>query len=382
MAKKSREDTGMELFDIPPDELDAAVAGLPDDESTLTIYRLKAIGQGHPIFVATYAPHEFSLETIQQNHGGGKYNIVAKRGSEVFKKYRVEIEGEPKLITGTVPLAARKPGGFNTWWTKKQLDEEEQKVKTAGVDPSIMLLMNEIRNLKESLQNANSSGGKSDRREFLEELVMFKSLFAPPSNPVADNSKMVTELIQKGLEIGANAASGEAPGNSWISIIRELLPIAQQAISAAVAKQNAMLTVSRPIQPAPVASNGTAPVNNPLKVDGIADILPGMNREVKPTSGFATIAPMLTVYAPLLIGLASRDGDPNTAIELIENNLSDEQKPHVIEWLGSPSWFTDLCSVDRRIELQAAWWHELQSALLATLRGETEAETEAEQLPD
>lgn len=365
MAKQTKNEEAIDLFDMEPDELDDAIAGLPTDDATLTIYRCKPAGQGHPVFVAIYPPAEFTLERIQENHGGGKYNIIAKRGREIVKRMRVEIEGEPKA-QGHVPLAARRPGGYGGWFTKQQLEQEEQKAKMTGVDPAMMMLLNEIKNLKDSLQNANPSVGKHDRREFLEELVMYKNLFAPPSSPIMDNSKMVTELIQKGLEIGANAANGEPAGGGWLSIVRELLPVAQQAISAAVNKQNVMLAATRPV---PVAPNGTAPENS-LKPSGFADMLPGTMAELKPqATGFQAIAPMLVPYLPLIIGVAARDGNPEAICETIEANIGEEQKPRVIEWLQGPTWFDDLSSIDPRIKLQSAWWQELHGYLLGALTG-------------
>lgn len=372
--KKTDNEENLDLFEVAPDDLDNAIADLPGDDSQLTIYRCREQGQGHPIFVATYPPSEFSLELIQENHGGGKYNIYAKRDRQIVKRLRVEIEGEPKIFHGSVPLAARQnPYKFGGWRSKIQMEEEAEKAKMGGMDPTTFMLLNEIKNLKESLreiaQNAGSgSGGGFDRKSFMQELVMFKELFAP-SNPVADQTGMISTILQKGLEIGARAANGDVGGNSWVDTIKELIPVAQQALSAFANKtaiEQARVKMSP--QTSDMVQNINESINKPLSASGFGDILPDMNTQ-KSATGFAAIAPMLRVYIPLVIGTASRDGDPAGIIDLIENNIGGEQKPHVIEWLSSTSWYTDLCSLDPRIQLQAAWWSELHDMLLGQLTG-------------
>lgn len=366
--KKDGSMENLDLFEVAPDELDNAIADLPGDDAQLTIYRCRDQGQGHPIFVATYPPSEFSLELIQENHGGGKYNIYAKRDRQIVKRLRVEIEGEPKIFHGSVPLAARRsPYSFGAWRSKTQLDEETEKAKMGGVDPTTFMLLNEIKNLKESLreiaQNSGGGDGVFNRKSFMQELVMFKELFSP-SNPMQDQTGMISTILQKGLEIGARAANGDVGGSSWVDTIKELIPVAQQALSAFANKQ-AIEQGGR--IPAPIKLENAQTLSAGQRA-GFGDILPDMPAQ-KPASGFTAIAPMLAPYLSLIIGTAARDGDPGTIVDLIENNLGDDQKPHVIEWLNSPIWFSDLCSLDQRIQLQAAWWNELHDMLLGQLTG-------------
>lgn len=366
---KKTDETNLDLFEVAPDDLDNAIADLPADDSQLTIYRCREQGQGHPIFVATYPPAEFSLELIQENHGGGKYNIYAKRDRQIVKRLRVEIEGEPKIMHGTVPLAARRdPYKFGGWRSKIQMEDDEQKAKMSGVDPTTFMLLNEIKNLKESLREiaqngVGGGGGGFDRKSFMQELVMFKELFSP-SNPVADQSTMISSILQKGLEIGARAANGDVGSSSWVDTIKELIPVAQQALSALADKTAVEQDRVRQPLPAPIMENNLA-----RQSAHFGDILPDMNVRSAPAYGFTAIAPMLAPYLSLIIGTAARDGDPGTIIDLIENNLGEDQKPYVIEWLNSPIWFTDLCSLDQRIQLQAAWWNELHDMLLGQLTG-------------
>lgn len=368
--KKDGSLENLDLFEVAPDELDNALADLPGDDSQLTIYRCRDQGQGHPIFVATYPPSEFSLELIQENHGGGKYNIYAKRDRQIVKRLRVEIEGEPKIFHGTVPLSARQnPYKFGGWRSKVQLEEDEQKAKLSGIDPTTFMLMNEIKNLKEALkdlvQNSGSGGGGFDRKSFMQELVMFKELFSP-SNPVADQTGMISTILQKGLEIGARAANGDVGSSSWVDTIKELIPVAQQALSA-FANKAAIENAVRAGRPAPI---NVLPDNPTRQPSGFGDILPNMtSNDNKPPTGFAAIAPMLKAYIPLVIGTASRNGDPGAIVDIIDNNISEDQKPYIVEWLSSPSWYTDLCSLDPRIQLQAAWWSEFHDILLAQLTG-------------
>lgn len=378
--KKSDEETSnLDLFDVDPDELDAAIAGLPSDDATITVYRCKPSGVGHPVFCASYPPSEFTLDMVQEVHGGGKYNLVARRGREVVKRMRVEIEGEPK---NNAPVSAylRRvlPDGRHVFMNKREIDEKQQQeaaqqAAQKGSDPLLLILMNEIRSLKDSLQIAKP---ESSRREFLEELVMYKNLFAPTSNPVADNTKMVTELISKGLEIGADAANGNVNSKGgWQEIIHELLPVAQQAISAAIAKSNMTIAAQTYAPGTPefqaqqfaLRRNGAAEI--PLKTPGMSDILPDVNNQPPQATGFKAIAPVLIPYLPVIVSVASRDGNPEAICEVIEANISEEQKPHAIEWLQSPVWFKDLVSVDPRIELQSAWWQELHGYLLGALTG-------------
>lgn len=375
MAKRKMAEDEISLYDIEPDELDRAIADLPSGESFITIYRVRPQGQGHPLFVASYTPEEFSLEMIQQNHGGGKYNLWAKRGHEVIKKMRVEIEGEPK--TGTVPvgnayLRRVNAQGKPVFLTKREAEQEETTtIVKAGGDPLMILLIQEIKSLKDAIGGGGAPSGGFSRKDFLEELITYKQLFS--SNPVGDQSNMIATILQKGLEIGARAANGDVGGNSWVDTIRELIPVAQQALTSLASKQaiEQSTRIHQPPQTVDMLREVNAAVNNPLKNNNIGDILPNMTVKQQPSqaSGFAAIAPMLAAYIPLILPLAARDQDPSSVIDIIDNNISEEQKPHIIGWLNSPSWFKDLCTLDPRIQLQSAWWNDLHDALLGQLTG-------------
>lgn len=363
------EETDFSLFDIAPDELDQAIADLPSGDNAITVYRVREKGQGHPIFVATYNPEDFSLEAVQENHGGGRFNIVARRGREVIKKMRVEIEGEPKT-TPYVNANYRRvtPEGRHVFLNRQEIREREEEDRQAAAMKSgdgnmmIALLMEEIRGLKAALGQRTSTAADDDEA-LLRKLTMYKQLFAPSSNPVQDQTQLFASVLQKGLELGAQAATGEVKGDSWVDMLKdiakEFMPVIQQVITAKTAGQ--------PLPPRYPAPPTNPNENKALRNDNIGGILPNMNDKPPQASGFGSIAPSLQTYLPLIVPMAARDANPGSVVEMIDNNISEEQKPFIIEWLNSASWFNDLCTLDPRIQLQAAWWQDLHDTLLEAL---------------
>jgi hypothetical protein len=370
MAKRNLEEPISllpEEFD-GPDELEAALAGLPEQDSQIVVYRVK--GQGRPSYVATYSPGEFHPDIIKQNHGPGKYNFYAKRQGKTIKIIRFEIDGEDQnLEAGNIRVF--NSDGKAVFASKQTAQNIMQTERVNSSDPSIQFLMNEIRDLKNSLQNANQG---STRKEFLEEftmmLGMIKQLSPIPQSPVALESKAMGELFREAISIGADAAmtGGKVKTDWWEPLLEKGLPLIQQVISQVTAAKVQVAQAQTPVNP-----NGIKHVPN-LPTNGIADTLPSANgydmQAHETLTGFSAIAPMLKMYLPLVIATAARDGDPGSVVELAISNIRAEDFDAVAAWLEGDTWLSDLIGLDARIQLQAAWWHELRAMLLASLKGE------------
>jgi hypothetical protein len=364
----------IEFFDTEPSELEQTLSGLPADDCKILLFRVKQ--QGRAAYVDEFSPSDFSLQTIKELYGGGVYKLTTKGAPGGSKHYRIELEGLP---TTPQKLVKAVDNAGRIVFINKQKGEElaQQAAVQASNDPNAVnpvniVLMNELRAIRESLQNQNGKANHGDdRRAFLEELVMYKNLFSPPQNPVGDMSKTVTELISKGLELGARAADGDAGG--WSSIIEKLMPVAEKALSAIMAHQNRMT------QP---HIAGPAQVSLPSH-HGIGETLPSASGKPaeQNASGFSSIAPLLGPHMPLVIASASVDSDPNSWADIILPQISEEQKPQVIEWLKSDKWLPDLISLDQRVQHQQGWWNNLRDILLGDLTNEAEPEAEDEETP-
>ena len=363
-------ETDIFIQNVEADELEDALGALPSDDTKIFVYLVKP--QGRPSYLDEFLPSDFSLAMVKRRWGGGSFSVVAKRPGEPKRTYRIDIEKE---ITEALQAPVREniPGIGQVFVSKERAAEllQLEIQKRAGSDPLLMLIMQQIQQLQEKLQNATNGNAPvtQDRKAMLEELMMFKNLFAgKESNPAADLTSQVVSLITKGVEIGQNAGDGGGSAQGgWMGILDKVLPIAQQAINA---------MQQRPAMPQPrPAPNGLQPAPAPVKLtdNSWSGILPDVN--AKPTSnmppnlvnGFSIIANMISPFMGLVVNAASQDAEPNTYAQMVGDNLPPENLPIVMEYLNSADWFQQLCQLDPRISLQQAWWREFHSILLEGL---------------
>jgi len=336
------------LFEVPPGELDAVLAGLPSEDSKIKLYRMNA--QGRPAFIDSFDAISFSEEIIKNTYGGGKFKYVAIVGGGVVRQGVLEIEGNSKDNKRTIKKYV--PGKGVIYVTTDEQEEISSllgmppvsTVPSNGIDP-ILLILQELKAMREQQAQPQS------KRDFLEELKMYREIFAPQQNqlsPTNDVAKYAVDLIKQGLDLAQSAENGGTPW--YIMIADKALPIINKAIEAVTLQSN--------LQRARVQ-----PVNGPIPISSGEQLPPPQN-----LTGFDAISDKLRAYLPTFLSAASNNVDPNSLVELTLPNISDQTKPDVIVWLESEAWFNDLLKLHPIIQGQQAWWQDYRDSLLNELK--------------
>lgn len=350
MARRPKENIDTELFESSPDELNEVLAGLPSQDTIINLWRL--LPQGAPAYVAEFSPSDFSLEAVKNTYGGGKFKIVAKNNGDVRTSI-FSIDGEPltavkpvykKYVGGKLIFA--KPDDADVIVTDNARDLRRATESERGETNVMLLMLNEIRALRESIQKPADS-----QKEWLEQMLMYKNLFAPQQNPIQDFPKIAMDLIKQGMDVAGAAENGGSP---WMMILDKIMPTIQDVLKV----------VS--VQQAKVAQVGN---NHPTNE------LPNQPKIQAPLTGFDAIAQDLQNYLPTFIRAASIGTDPAILIDMTMPNIqSGEQANAVIHWLESDAWLSDLVKLHPAISAQAAWWNDYRNGLLDQLKNPQETD--------
>ncbi len=364
MPRRPKDETPQDFLTIETDELDDVLSGLPSEESTIRLFRVTP--QGKPSFITEFSPLDFSLEAIKNTYGGGKYKYTAKSPSGLRQGF-FEIEGQPKDGTGSRVIYKRMVNGKLIY--AKPEDAEiviggtqaaQQNGNTQNQDGIWMLLVNELRAIRESFQRPAESP-ESIKKTFLEEMMIFKQLFGEEKkSPTEDLSKNVIELIKQGIELGNMAESGGSP---WMMVLDKVLPTVQDALKV-FGQQQAVMINRQHVQ----RTNGTLEAPAPPAPE-------------VPLTGFDSIADKLRPYLPAFLSAASVDADPAGLVDATVPNISPADKQIVVDWLQSESCFNDLCKLHPMIAGQRAWWTEYLKILhtsLTQIQGEETSHDEVE----
>ena len=315
-----------------PDELEQAIAGLPRDHSVIALYRIP--DQGKPRYVTKLAPDEFDLEQIKRQYGGGRFRYVATQEGIKVQQGHFEIEGEP-VLPGRREEASHASEAFGVLGAK--LDRLaaglEARPASEGQDKLMGILV------------AKLLADKGDSEEkLLEKLSTYKTLFGGGGE--SSNFTMILEAIKQGMLL-----SGEGAGASpWVYIMDKLGPSIEKTVEAITSRGSG--PEKRPLPPAPVA--------------------------IQVSDAFRPFAALLKPYLPALIASASVDASPDSWADIIQAHVPEKEREALTAWLRGETWFRDLCGLDNKISLQAAWWQELRGFLL----GEPETEEPGDEEPE
>lgn len=355
MARKTRVEENVELFEAGPDEIDDVIAGIGSgDGAIINLFRLNP--QGAPAFIGEIQPSDFSLEGIKNSYGGGKYKYIGKGNGSVRQGF-FTIDGDPigpnrgqvkpiykRYINGK--LVYSKPEDAELVINPPQAERER-----TSSDPLMMMFLAELRDLKTKLDHPVDT--ETIKANFLKEMVIFKELFAAPvqQNPTADMSKMVVDLIKQGMEVATLTGEG---GNAspWMMILDKVLPTVQDALKVvAIQQQRSVVRQPQAIENQAMPSNGSQPPLSPV-----------------PLTGFDSIADKLRPYLPTFLSAASNGTDPAVLIDLTYPQIPPPEHSKIIAWLESTEWFSDLCKLHPIIVGQRAWWQEFRDGLMETIK--------------
>lgn len=353
------------------DEIVDAISSLPSHDKKIMLYRMNP-QHGRPAYLTEFYPEEFSLEFIKSKYGGGRFSIVAET-SDGNKKMRFELEGEPKIQGVKKPIKRLVNGELRTiMMTDDELEAMNIKVDSNGFEiinpnsqgdqsgiPYIMTYIQRLEAKLDSMQSAHTNPASS-RKEFLEELMLYRQLFqnGKSESPTSMAMTEIANVLKEGIALGSKAANGEISAPSiWETIIDKALPVVTQVLAKIQVNQ----PQSMPVVPgAPPMANSQDKI--PLRQNGFADMLPGAMEA--PQANLPSFAKMIAPYVPLLVNSASKGSDPGIWAENIIDQIPPQETGNVLTWLQGETWLNDLASIDQRVALQQAWWQELNAILV------------------
>lgn len=182
---------------------------------------------------------------------------------------------------------------------------------------------------------------KTDGEEaFLGKLAALRAAGLLGSSGSGEQGSMLLEavkLVKEGMMLSGGREGG--PASPFLYAIEKLTPSIEKTVDA--------LTAGKGGQP------------------------PKVERPVLQVSeAFRPFVPLIRPYLPALVSAASVNSNPESWAEIIEEAIPEKEREALRGWLQGDTWFRDLCGLDRRISLQAAWWHALRSLLLEPPEGE------------
>ncbi len=329
------EDVGPEL-PPEPDELEQAIADLPRDFSVITLYRIP--DQGKPRYVTKLTPEEFDLEQIKRMYGGGRFRYVALQAGVQVQKGTFEIEGEP-VIAGRKEEASPLAGGLAALGDKLDRLSETMTARPAS-DMQEKLLTTLIAKLADR---------QNDGERLLAQLAALRAAgLLGGGGEGAQGSSLLeaVRLVKEGMMLSGGGEGG--PVNPFMYAIEKLTPSIEKTVNA-------------------LTEGKGKPVEKPVPT------MPQVSEACRP------FVPILKLYLPALITGASMNASAETWADTIEENVQTEQLEAMRTWLHGETWYKDLCTLDRRIALQAAWWGTLRGLLLEPPEGEEPGGGEVEE---
>ncbi len=199
-------------------EVRAWYASIGQSIVTVKIYRDNAEGVG--AFLGEGSTDQVDEIFLQKQYGGGKFRLrpVGDNG-HIYGSRSVLIEGQPKPDPATQNGDNNKGGG------------------NADIYKLVILMMGQQQQATQQMNTAliGALGGRSDAPapapgptigELVEAVTGIKSLIEPA--PADTNFDRMISILEKGVEMGQSG--GEA---SWKEIIKEVAPLAKDAIAAA-----------------------------------------------------------------------------------------------------------------------------------------------------
>lgn len=316
-----------------PDELEQAIADLPRDFSVITLYRIP--DQGKPRYVTKLTPEEFDLEQIKRQYGGGRFRYVALQAGVQVQKGTFEIEGEP-VLPGRREEASPVSRDVAALGEKLDRLADSLAARPASEDKDKLMAV-----LMAKLLENREDG----EEKLLGKLSAYKAILGGGES---SNFAMILDAIKQGMLL-----SGEGAGASpWVYVIDKLAPSVEKIAGAFSTRGE---PEKRPLVPAPVPQVSDA---------------------------FRPFAALLKPYLPALIASASVNASPESWADIIESHVPEKEQAAMAAWLRGETWFTDLCGLDNKISLQAAWWQELRGFLLEPESGEEPGGDEGPEQPE
>lgn len=327
-------------------QLDEVFASFPQNEACIELYRVNAQG-GRPLFLDQLCPSEFSMATVTERYGGGRYRAKGKykNGDKVDEPF--EIEGDPFPVKRKVPLG--NPSPFAPVLPHEIERASHGQIAIPDVENGFQAAM--LTMMRQLMQEARGS-----EMAFLEKMKIYKEIFGQQAQKEAPLD-VALNMFTRGVEMAGLQGGGEGP-NFWMLALRELKePLIKivDTISSAVNQKQPQLDTRSFSQP------GGAPLSAPPPVAAPAP---------EPVSGDDMILLFVKSVLPSLINGAAKNADPATYADFLLDQVPGSAYDALRTWLMAPDCLEKLAAIEPGIRFQQDWWSSLRTILLESLNEE------------
>jgi hypothetical protein len=316
-----------------------AELGSSVDDAKVNVYQMEA---GKPMaFVDSFAPNDFSLETLKQIYGAGTYKI--------------QIRANGRIIPGgkTVRIAkAVNPSGIPVpqFAPDKLID-----TMNIGFERLGSMFAQAIQSL-----SANQPKPKTTM-ETLEELRLMREIMggnaapAPPQDPYA--------ILSLASELAGKMNPGPQDENTvLLEGIKQFGPLLQTIMSGQQG-QPASAGHNGTVRALPQSQARPGPVPSPqgsTESDRRA-VAQELSAVPLQTSENVDVSLMINMYLKTLVANAQADNDPMTYAQAIMDFMGDDE---AVKLANNPEWFKLLCERVPEAAPYQIWFDELRQGIL------------------
>ncbi len=306
--------------------------------SSNAVVKVERLREGRRVeFVDEYSAAGFSLKLLQEQYGGGDYQLTGRAGGRFVFRRTVSIAQPLKPAAPPAPapsselaqLAAMMQKGF----------EQQQQ----------LLAM---------LVGGGANSADKTRAQVLEELKAMREVFGMggAQQSAAMGPAQVVEIMKLGMELKGKAEGGEAG-------LTDVLLKAMETFGEPLAK----VIEHAQTQPAPAAVPAIpAPARPPIERQ------PTVTTQGKQQNPFAPYIGQLLMQAQL-------GTDPAGVADFIGDRLSEEQELQLRQFLAAGDPVQKLMQFDPRVGPHAEWFRVLGEELRDLLSDPDAADSEGEQ---
>lgn len=317
---------------------------LDESEGTarVIVYRSSKDRGSNDSYCGEFTPGNFSLEEIRRKFGGGEYRVrvLGNRGRIKANK-RINIEAIQNENINVAPVVA-----------------------VQNTDKLAEIMANGFAQLGLMFQNQqNHQPPAPNRREMLDELLVFKQLFSGNENQQPAQTDPLTTFL-KGVEF-AKAVTPREPGATDSDVMMGLLDKFGPVIANAVLSgnnqqsndnQNVPAIPAIPLSPAKSIQNEQR-INT---VDSVVTNNPTNNGDDMNVMQTA----MLKQSLNFLCMKASSNSDPVLYADLVIDNIPEDQ---LTVFIGRNDWLSHLAVFEPKVKDYQEWFNQLKQAVTEVL---------------
>lgn len=325
-------------------ELDAVLDGIREQFGETAVIQLSRQDVKQPTnwpYVGEVSPADFSLESIKQEYGPGKY-----RGRTMQNRRYVK-------------------GGHFTFSIAGEVERGAVAGRIAGPSADVSALRETVDKLAATvgtLAAAVASGaagprGGMDPLDMMDKVAGIMQKLTPAASPQAGIGQLL-DVFKEGVKIATTVQGAAAvEGDSMAPMLRTLQPL------VGVIAKNAELEIERKRHasaPAALPSPAPAPAPAPVTVTS-PDIGPAWARDVRP-------------HVSQLLLLASAGADPANWAPAVLDMIPDAAFPAVAELSKAPDFADQVLQALPELRAQEPWSRRMCAELAAILAEQDDGE--------